>query len=407
MSADVAEAKRKLPLPMLMHELGLGEHAKKSAPCPFHDDKHNSFSVYKNVKGEFRFKCFASCGEGDEITFLEKYHGISNKEATKLFLEMAGVNGAMPSPSKQGSTPAFDWQSCVNAFTDADMLSLQIQRRYSREICSWLKENGFIGKYENCFAFPLHNPAGDVVACHYPLKDGIWLYYPKGAKVRPLVIGELVPGALVHAFESYWDAFAFMDKSGERGGIIITRGASNGALVADVIPQSAKVYLWTQNDRAGQEWERTICANFKGTGRRVKIPAPHKDLNDWTRASATSGDLLNAMLKAETVREAEKSWDDALAESEVTATELHNLELTPRKKLLGDWFAEGDCGFIFAFRGVGKTWLALAIAQALATGGKLGDWQAPGSVKVLYLDSEMPADLMRERCDGLGGANDE
>ena len=75
---------------------------------------------------------------------------------------------------------------------------------------------------------------------------------------------------------------------------------------------------------------------------------------------------------AETVREAEVSWTDALNESIVTSSELHDLELTPRKKLFGDWFCEGDLGFIFAFRGVGKTWLALAIAQALATGGQAG-----------------------------------
>jgi AAA domain-containing protein len=113
----------------------------------------------------------------------------------------------------------------------------------------------------------------------------------------------------------------------------------------------------------------------------------------------------DATREPETLREPEQTWDDALAESEVSATELHNLELTPRKKLLGDWFCEGDCGFIFAFRGVGKTWLALAMAQALATGRKLGDWEAHEPVKALYLDSEMPADLMRSRCDGLGGAN--
>jgi RecA-family ATPase len=75
--------------------------------------------------------------------------------------------------------------------------------------------------------------------------------------------------------------------------------------------------------------------------------------------------------------------------------------LKPRKKLLGDWFCEGDLGFIFAFRGVGKTWLAMAIAHALSKGGKLGDWQAPEPVKVLYVDGEMPADLMRDRSKGL------
>src|SRR5262249_39635787 len=43
----------------------------------------------------------------------------------------------------------------------------------------------------------------------------------------------------------------------------------------------------------------------------------------------------------------EKSWSTALRESVITASELHNLKLTPRKNLLGGWFCEGDCGFIF------------------------------------------------------------
>ena len=104
-------------------------------------------------------------------------------------------------------------------------------------------------------------------------------------------------------------------------------------------------------------------------------------------------------------RQAEQSWDDALDESVVTSSALHDLELTPRRKLLDEWFAEGDCGFIFAFRGVGKTWLALAIAQALSTGGNLGEWQAHDAVKVLYVDGEMPPDLMRDRCKGLQASN--
>ena len=101
-----------------------------------------------------------------------------------------------------------------------------------------------------------------------------------------------------------------------------------------------------------------------------------------------------------------KSWTNALNESVVTASELRELQLRPRRKLLGDWFCEGDLGFIFAFRGVGKTWLALAIAQALSSGGKLGEWQAQEEVRVLYVDGEMPPDLMRDRCEGLQASND-
>src|SRR5207249_10259226 len=111
------------------------------------------------------------------------------------------------------------------------------------EFCAWLKENGLIGLYDGCIAFPVHDRTCNIVAAHYRQKDGSWRYYPQGAKVRPLVVGELLAGEPVHIFESQWDAFAFMNVSGERSGIIITRGASNGALVSGLISESSSVYL--------------------------------------------------------------------------------------------------------------------------------------------------------------------
>jgi len=323
-------------------------------------------------------------------------------------------NDGTPQHRKLGET--INWQRCVNDFTEKHLERLGEWRGYSGEFCSWLHRSGLVGLWrkriagvwQDHIAFPVHDRAGKIAAVHYWRTDARkWYYYPLGAKVRPLVIGELVTGDVVHVFESQWDAFAFMDVSGERNGIVITRGASNGAMVAGLIPERSTAYLWTQNDEAGEKWQTGICANTKGTVKRVKIPAPHKDLNDWTRAGATADDLHAAMVNAEVVREAEQSWTDALNAAVVTSSELHDLELRPRKKLLGDWFCEGDLGFIFAFRGVGKTWLALAIAQALSTGGKLGDWQAHESVKVLYIDGEMPPDLMRDRCDGLQSTNDQ
>jgi len=401
---DVDDAKRKLPLPKLMDQLGLGEHAKKSGACPFHDDEHNSFSVWNNANGRWFWKCHAGCGDGDEISFLEKHRGISRGQAIKLYLEMARVNGSTPSPLTPRSTSSLDWSACVAALTQEDRIRIGNERWFSQALIECLHEQKLIGSFDGNVAFPVTDE-GRVVGAHYKVDEG-WRYAPTGIKARPFVIGELSPGDPVHGFESQWDAIAFMDKSGEYSDIVITRGASNGALVSELIPERSTVYLWTQNDSAGEKWELDICANTKATVKRVKIPMEHKDLNDWTRAGATADDLLGAMEKAEVLRQAEKNWIDALNESVVTAVDLRDLKLVPRKKLLGDWFCEGDLGFIFAFRGVGKTWLALAIAEALSTGGKLGDWKAHERVKVLYIDSEMPPDLIRKRCDGLE-ANDE
>src|SRR5262249_35443838 len=146
-------------------------------------------------------------------------------------------NGTRQCASKQRSTSALDWCACVHAFTENHVERLAKWRGYSIEFCSWLKERDLIGLYSGCIGFPVHDGAGKVVAIHYRLADGTWRYYPQGAKVRPFVIGELAPGDTVHGFESPWDGFAFMDGSGERHGIIITRGASNAALLARVLPQ--------------------------------------------------------------------------------------------------------------------------------------------------------------------------
>lgn len=99
------------------------------------------------------------------------------------------------------------------------------------------------------------------------------------------------------------------------------------------------------------------------------------------------------------------AWLDVLGASVVGGEELRSLELPKRPLLLGDWFAEGDCGFVYAPRGVGKTWCALGMGAALSYGGKFGEWKALAAVKVLYVDGEMPADDMQARSVGLAGDN--
>jgi AAA domain len=381
-------------------------HAKRSgkgwiAKCPVHEDHKPSLSLDEGADGRALLKCHAGCSTDDVIAAL----GLTRRDLFPATSQRQSGNGATP-PSTSGSTQVFDWRKCVAAFTDRHVERLSRWRGYSPSFVRELRDNSQIGIYNHLVAFPVHDN-GKVVGTHFRLKSGDWNYAPTGIKAQPLVIGELIAGDRVLVFESQWDAFAFMDKSGERSGIVITRGTSNGGLVPSLIPQGSTVYLWPQNDAPGEKWQKNICANTKATVKRAKIPALHKDLNDWTRAGATSDDLLHTMLSADTLREAEKSWADALDESIVTSSELHGLELTPRRKLLGDWFCEGDCGFIFAFRGVGKTWFALAIAQAVSTGGKLGDWQAQEMVNLLYVDGEMPADLMRQRCSGLEGNNEK
>ena len=86
----------------------------------------------------------------------------------------------------------------------------------------------------------------------------------------------------------------------------------------------------------------------------------------------------------------------------LTGEELVALHVPQRPRLLDDWLCRGDLGFIFAPRGVGKTWISMALPHAISAGASLGLWTAGEErSSVLYLDGEMPLELSKARHTGL------
>ena len=116
----------------------------------------------------------------------------------------------------------------------------------------------------------------------------------------------------------------------------------------------------------------------------------HND-NSTSRGATPESDQANGAPTKEEIFE-------ALKKGALKGAAFRKMKIKPRKRLLGDWFREGDTGFIFSRRGVGKTWNAWAIARALALGESLGPWEeGEEAVPVCYLDGEMPAELMQQR----------
>src|SRR5438046_763334 len=91
MKHDLRKLRQILPLDQLLAKLGHSAIISRKARCPFHEDKNASFSVYPTTFGSFRWKCFAGCGEGDEIDFVKVFFNLPDvKAAIETYAGLAG-----------------------------------------------------------------------------------------------------------------------------------------------------------------------------------------------------------------------------------------------------------------------------------------------------------------------------
>jgi putative DNA primase/helicase len=97
-------------------------------------------------------------------------------------------------------------------------------------------------------------------------------------------------------------------------------------------------------------------------------------------------------------------------QSELSAPRLHcvnafdflSMSFPERDMLLSPILPRQGLCMLHAMRGIGKTFISLSVAYAVASGGKVFDrWGAPRPASVLFLDGEMPARTLQERLASL------
>ena len=86
---------------------------------------------------------------------------------------------------------------------------------------------------------------------------------------------------------------------------------------------------------------------------------------------------------------------DSLKRIAKNGIEFFSMKIPERPKIVGDWFRDSDLGYIFAPRGIGKTWFAHALIASLTTGKYFGPWKVSKPVPVALLDGEMPPDAVQ------------
>ena len=80
-----------------------------------------------------------------------------------------------------------------------------------------------------------------------------------------------------------------------------------------------------------------------------------------------------------------------------TLNDFLSIDIPKREILLSPWLLKQSLALLYAWRGIGKSWLALCIAYIVSCGGDILGWKAPRKYRVLYIDGELPAATLQER----------
>jgi putative DNA primase/helicase len=94
--------------------------------------------------------------------------------------------------------------------------------------------------------------------------------------------------------------------------------------------------------------------------------------------------------------------ENATGLSILTAAQLLAADLPRRRDVLAPLLACDTAALVYGPAGIGKSFFALGIAWAVASGTSFLGWQAPRPQRVLYVDGELGAAELRERLSLFG-----
>lgn len=80
---------------------------------------------------------------------------------------------------------------------------------------------------------------------------------------------------------------------------------------------------------------------------------------------------------------------------------INDTSIVQPDQLLAPWLCKGDLWMVYSGPGIGKTFFALNVGYAVASGGKFLHWAAKAPAKVLYVDGEMSDWDMQQRLKDL------
>lgn len=190
----------------------------------------------------------------------------------------------------------------------------------------------------------------------------------------------------------------------------VTVTSPGGSKAADKADWSAlagrRVVIWPDHDEPGRSYAEAVARLALAAGAFsvavVQVPTgwPHAwDLADEPSPGVTADDLRDLLEKAvlfDATGSAKRGNSAAPDPESISARAWNERTIEPTEWLLGP-FAKTTRAMLSAPSGVGKTNFALALAAHLAAGLDFLHWTAHRPARVLYIDGEMPCELIQQR----------
>jgi len=188
----------------------------------------------------------------------------------------------------------------------------------------------------------------------------------------------------------------------------VSSTSGSGSFPDEFIPllENKKIYICYDNDEPGTKGTNNVIEKLPNA-KIIQLPPMTKDVcNFFANANVSAKDFFKLMKNALTrinwqVKQHSKDYR-VMGGAELMAKEFPKMPWIIDSIIYKQGFS-----FIYGAEGIGKSFLALSIAKAVAEGSPwLGKFNVPEPINVLYLDKENPHSLMQKRSKGLGGIPD-
>lgn len=342
-----------------------GKNAKKSgsgymACCPAHDDENPSLSLKEACDGKILLHCFAGC----PVTSICGSLGLETSDLFEADFIIRKTPERTPYPYKDEQGKELYRKIRLEPGNNGKDKSFYFER---------ISENGLV--FQN------------LQGCRKVLYR------------LPEVIQGISRGNTIFLVEGEKDADTLASH-----GLVATTSSESLKWLDEYTEtlSGADVVILYDMDKTGFERRDLLCQSLYGKVKRLRIvdlpgliyqESHGSDITDWLKMGNTLSQFLDIV---------EKTPDYIVSSNRkklhvVGIGEFIRLNLPVHEAILSPILLTQSLTMIYAKRGIGKTYVALEIAHAVASGGSCFKWKALKPRKVLYIDGEMPGFAMQER----------